>query len=70
MLAIHELEKASLMVPAGNALGVLSNPQQAAHIQGAVVFRGRGNVVCRVSEKPLQRSRWNFLERHQLLMDS
>ena len=32
------------MVPAGNALGVLSSPPQADHIQGAVVFQGRGNT--------------------------
>jgi len=53
------------MVPAGNALGVLS---RKFHIQGAVVFHRRGNtyVVCRVSEKPLQRSRWDFLRRHQV----
>ena len=25
------------------------------------------HVVCRVSEKPLQRSRWDFLRRHQVL---
>jgi len=54
------------MVPAGNALGVLSGPPQADHIQGAAIFQGEAiHVVCRVPEKPLQPSRWDFLRRHQ-----
>jgi hypothetical protein len=36
------------------------------HIQGVVFFRNEAiHVVCRVSEKILQRSRWDFLRRHQ-----
>ena len=68
------------MVPAGNALGVISNPPQADHIPPLKIsgikrrsgfFRNEAiHVVCRVSEKPLQRSRWDFLRRHQGLKQS
>ena len=60
------------MVSAGNALGVLSRKFHIPPLKNQRdkkaqwFFRDEAiHVVCRVSEKPLQRSRWDFLRRHQ-----
>ncbi|MCP4367022.1 MAG: hypothetical protein GY797_02740 [Deltaproteobacteria bacterium] len=51
------------MVPVGNALGVLS---RKFHMQAQRFFREEAiHVVSRIPEKLLQRSRWDFLRRHQ-----
>jgi hypothetical protein len=66
------LQKVSPMVPPGNALGVLSRkfhipPLKISGIKKEQRFFSDEaiHVVCRVSEKPLQRSKWDFLRRHQ-----